>query len=263
MRSVWAIARLEIKECLRSKIIYVIGALMLLFILLGRGCNAGNTTVNATLLSEDVRQNLSLALAFHMISFWSMVLCGLIASGILPKEFEERKLIMVLCRPVKRSSFLTGKLLAVMLISSISFVLFTTIFYAFFYIKAGQVNLNIIPGAFLLLINLFSIAVISFFSSLFLPRMLAPLTGLLIYVMSIGFEIPFYFDKIRMVWTPSAALQTIHQLFPRLGAVQFLCGSFVNSMPSLDACLPAMGNVILYSLAIWLSVIFIFEKRQI
>jgi len=89
-----------------------------------------------------------------------------------------------------------------MLISSISFILFTTIFYAFFYIKAGQVNLNIIPGALLLLINLFSIAVISFFSSLFLPRMLAPLTGLLIYVMSIGFEIPFYFDKIRMVWTP-------------------------------------------------------------
>jgi hypothetical protein len=150
-----------------------------------------------------------------------------------------------------------------MLISSISFVLFTTIFYAFFYIKAGQVNLNIIQGAFLLLINLFSIAVISFFSSLFLPRMLAPLMGLLIYVMSIGFEIPFYFDKIRMVWTPSAALQTIHQLFPRLGAVQFLCGSFVNAMPSLDACLPAMGNVMLYSLVIWVSVIFIFERRQI
>ena len=107
MRSVWAIARLEIKECLRSKIIYVIGALMLLFILLGRGCNAGNTTVNATLISEDVRQNLSLALAFHMIAFWSMVLCGLIASGILPKEFEENKMIMVLCRPVKRSLFLT------------------------------------------------------------------------------------------------------------------------------------------------------------
>jgi len=105
MRSVWAIARLEIKECLRSKIVYVIGALMLLFILLGRGCNAGNTTVNATLISEDVRQNLSLALAFHMIAFWSMVLCGLIASGILPKEFEEKKLIMILCRPVKRSSF--------------------------------------------------------------------------------------------------------------------------------------------------------------
>jgi ABC-type transport system involved in multi-copper enzyme maturation permease subunit len=88
MRSIWAIARLEIKECLRSKIIYVIGALTLLFILLGRGCNAGNTTVNATLLSEEVRQNLSVVLAFHMISFWSMVLCGLIASGILPRNLK-------------------------------------------------------------------------------------------------------------------------------------------------------------------------------
>jgi ABC-type transport system involved in multi-copper enzyme maturation permease subunit len=263
MRPVWAIARLEIKECLRSKIIYVICALTLLFILLGRGCNAGNSTVNASLFSEEARQNISVSFAFHMISFWSMVLCGLIASGILPKEFEDKKLLMILCRPVKRSSFLTGKLLAVMLISSSSFFLFSSIFFTLFYIDAGQVNLKIIPGAFLLLINLLSIAVISFFSSLFLPRMLAPLTGLLIYIMSIGIEIPFYFDKIRMVWTPSAALQTIHQLFPRLGAVQFLCGSFVNTMPSLDACLTPMSNVILYSFVLWLAVVFIFEKRQL
>ena len=63
MRPVWAIARLEIKECLRSKIIYVIGALTLLFILLGRGCNAGNsTTVNASLLSEEARQNISVSI---------------------------------------------------------------------------------------------------------------------------------------------------------------------------------------------------------
>ena len=263
MRSVWAIARLEIKECLRSRIIYVIGALMLIFILLGRGCNAGNTTVNATILSDEARQNLSVTMAFHLISFWSMVLCALIASGILPKELEEKKMILVLCRPVTRSSFLTGKLLAVLLISAMSFALFTSIFFAFLYMDAGRINLAIIPGASLLLINLLLIAVISFLSSLLMPRMLAPLTGLVIYIMSIGIEIPFYFDKIKMFWTPSAKLQTIHQLFPRLGAVQFLCGSFVHSLPSLDACLPAIGNVILYSLVIWLSVIFIFEKRQI
>jgi ABC-type transport system involved in multi-copper enzyme maturation permease subunit len=263
MRSVWAIACLEVKESLRSRIIYVIGALTVLFILLGRGCNAGNTTVNATVLSDEVRQNLSVAMAFHMISFWSVVLCALIASGILPKEFEEKKMIMVLCRPVKRSSFLTGKLLAVMLISSISFVLFLILFFSFFYINSGQVNLSIFPGALLLLINLFSVAVISFFSSLFLPRMLAPLTGLLIYIISIIVEIPFYFDKVKMFWTPSAALQTFHQLFPRLGAVQLLCGSFVTASPSLDACLTAMGNVMLYSLAIWFAVIYLFEKRQL
>ena len=263
MRSVWAIACLEVKESLRSRIIYVIGALTVLFILLGRGCNAGNTTVNATVLSDEVRQNLSVAMAFHMISFWSVVLCALIASGILPKEFEEKKMIMVLCRPVKRSSFLTGKLLAAILISSIAFILFSSVFFTFFYINSGQVSLGIFPGALLLLINLFFVAVISFFSSLFLPRMLAPLTGLLIYIISIIVEIPFYFDKVKMFWTPSAALQTFHQFFPRLGALQLLCGSFVTTAPSFDACVTVMGNIILYTAAIWLLVIFIFNKRQI
>jgi ABC-type transport system involved in multi-copper enzyme maturation permease subunit len=241
----------------------VIGALTVLFIILGRGCNAGTTTVNATLLSDEARQNISSALAFHMISFWSMALCALIASGILPREFEEKKLIMVLCRPVRRSSFLFGKLLAVLLISSASFFLFAGIFFALFYANTGQANLAIVPAALLLLINLFSMAVISFFSSLFFPRMLAPLAGLFIYIISMVVEIPFYFDRVKMFWTPSAALQTFHQLFPRLGAVQLLCGSFVTASPSLDACLTAMGNVMLYSLVIWFAVIYLFEKRQL
>jgi ABC-type transport system involved in multi-copper enzyme maturation permease subunit len=263
MGTILAIARLEIKECLRTKAIYVICALTLLFIFMGRGCNLGSSTVTGTLLSQESRQNLSVSIAFHMIAFWSMVLCGFIASGVLPKELEEKKLIMVLSRPVKRRSFLSGKLLAVIIVSSISFFIFESVFIAFFYIDAGQINLNIIPGALLLLINLSLIAVISFFSSLFMPRMLAPLMGLLIYVISIGIEIPFYFDKIRTVWEPSAALQTIHQLFPRLGGVQFLCGSLVHSMPSLEEFLMPVGNVIIYSLIIWLLVILIFDRTEI
>jgi ABC-type transport system involved in multi-copper enzyme maturation permease subunit len=262
MRTVLAIARLEIKESLRTKIIYVIFALTLLFILLGRGCNAGQVTVTGTLLSPETRQNLSVSIAFHMIAFWNMVLCGLIASGVLPKELEEKKLIMVLSRPIKRSSFLFGKLLAVVFIASVSLFFFESIF-AFLYSDAGYVNLKVIPGVFLLLTNLISIAIISFISSLFIPRILAPLIGMLIYAISIGIEIPFYFDKIRTLWQPSDALQTIHDLFPRLGGVQFLCGSFVNSLPSLAECLMPVGNVILYSAILWLFVILIFERKQI
>lgn len=262
MRTLLAIARIETRECLRSKSIYVIFVLMLSFILLNRGCTMGNSPVTSTILSQHAQQNLPVSIAFHIISFWSMVLCGLIASSVLPKELEEKKLIMVLSRPVKRSVFLAGKMFAVFFLSSLSFFLFISIFFVFRYLDGGYINPKIIPASFIFQLNIILMTLGGFFSSLLLPRMLAPLAGLFVYMMSFAIEIPFYFNRLRLIWEPSALLQTVHRLFPRVGEVQFLCGSLMNSLPAMKEFIVPVSNVLLYSLILWLLVVFIFNRKQ-
>lgn len=263
MRTLFAIARLEIKQCLRTKMFYVICLLMLSFVLLSRGCTMGNSPVASTILSQNARQNLPVSIAFHMISFWSMVLCGLIASSVLPKELEEKKLIMVLSRPVKRCVFLAGKMLAVFFLSSLFFFLFISIFFVFRYLDGAYINPKIVPASIIFQLNIILMVIGGFFSSLLLPRMLAPLAGLFVYMISFGIEIPFYFNRLRILWEPSALLQTVHTLFPRIGEVQFLCGSLLHSLPSMKEFFVPIGNVILYSVILWLLVVVIFNRKQI
>ncbi len=263
MRTLLAIARLEIKESLRTKIIYVICLLMLLFIVLGRGCTIGNTPISGAILTNEARQTLPVVIAFHMICFWSMVLCGLIASGVLPKELEEKKLIMVLSRPVRRSTFLAGKMLAVLVLSSGLFCLFISIYFVSRYFDSGYKNLNIIPAGCIFQINIAMMALLGFFSSLLLPRMLASFAGLFVYMISFGIEMPFYFNRLRLIWEPSTTLQSVHTLFPRVGGVQLLCGSLIHSLPSAIEFIIPIGNVMFYSVILWFLILFIFNRTQI
>jgi ABC-type transport system involved in multi-copper enzyme maturation permease subunit len=260
---VWAIAQIEIKNLLRNKVIYIIFTLSIFFILAGRGCNAGHVTGTGLMVNQEVRHNMTVLAVFHIIALWSMGLCGLIAAGILPKEFEEKTLIMVLSRPIARIKFLIGKCVPVVFISSGILLLLVSVLFIMLFIDSGHVNKNFFYGFLLLQLNILFVAVSSFFFSLFVPRIISPFLGFLIYITSIILELPFYFDKLKVIWKPSEMFITVHSFFPQLGSVQFLSGAFIGAVPDLHDCIMPAVNVALYSVLLWLAVIVMFEKKQI
>jgi ABC-type transport system involved in multi-copper enzyme maturation permease subunit len=263
MKSVWAIAQIGLKKQLRNKVLYFIFALTLLSIFAGRGCNTGTVIGSGLLLNKEMRSTIIITTVFHIITFWGLGLCGLIASGVLPKELEDKTALMVLSRPISRTQYLFGKLLSVLFISTAMLFSLGSIFIVLLYFDTGYAPVNIIPGFIMLLINYIFVAVSSFCLSLCIPRVIVPFIGLLVYLTSISLEMPFYFNKIRSIWEPSAVFTTLHALFPQLGGVQFLCGSFIQSIPSFNDCLIPLTNVILYSFLLWILVIVMFGKKQL
>lgn len=263
MRSIWTVAQIEIIESLRNRIFYVLIALSLLFIVLGRGCNPGRITNAGLLISPSTRQQIAMSFIFHGVVFWSLSLCSLLASSALPKELEQKTIIMVLCRPVRRASFLAGKLLGVLIIASFNLFLMGSIFISLFYYDAGYFNIKIYAGLLLMVLNMLFIAQMGFMLSLLLPRILVPMIGLVVYSMSIWIEMPYYFNRLKAVWEPSAVMKIIHMIFPKIGALQLLGESMLYSTPPLYDCLISAGNILIYSTLLWMIGLYAFNKREL
>jgi ABC-type transport system involved in multi-copper enzyme maturation permease subunit len=263
MRLILSIALLSIKESFRNKVLYFIFVIALLFIVLGKGCNPGRLTGAGLLITAESTQKVAMTMAFHFIVFWSMTLCGLLSTGALSRELENGTLIMVLSRPVKRSVLIAGKLLSTLSIALFNLFVLGGIFFLLFYTEVGILNFRIFISFALMTFNLLMVSLMGFLLPLFLPRLIASMIGFLVYLTSIWLEIPYYFDKVRTVWEPSSTMDRLHTLFPKIGALQFIGGTLISSVPSMQQCLVAMGNVLLYSIVCWCIILILFARKQL
>ena len=260
---IWAIAKAGFKECLRYRLVYFVFIMAVLFILAGKGCKLGKIQGEGFLFDVETRQNMALSSAYYGIVLWSIMLCGIVSASVLSRELEEGTVALTLSRPLRRSSFIAGKLLSVLMISGFNLFLLGGIFFSLFYFEVGSLNFSIFSGFTLMLLNIIMYALMCMLLSLWLPRLVTPLVGILIYFTSCWSALPFYFEKLRFLWIPSETLTNMHSFMPRFGDIQFIGESLINSSLTFNEIAIPVCSCLLYCTALWFLLVLVFNKKQI
>ena len=133
---------------------------------------------------QRARQGITFGISFHGIVFWSIMLCGLLASQALTRDMDEGFASATLARPLGRDAYIAGKLLPVIIISTLNLTVLGGLFCWFFYRATGGITMQI-PLSFLFMtLSLVLYGLMIFCLSLFIPRLLAPLAGIVVYMIS-------------------------------------------------------------------------------
>ncbi len=263
MRRTWAIAKVGYKECLRYRIIYFIFAMAVVFILMGKGCNPGTIKGKGLFFDDSTLFNMAMSVAFHGIAFWSLLLCNLLASFALLREFEEGTAILTLSRPLSKSSFISGKLLSILIISVLNLFLLGALFFVLFYFDAGWFNYRLFISFSCMVLGLLLFALLSMFLSLFLPRLMTPLVCVIIYFASVWAALPFHVEKLKIVWEPSETVHMLYRYLPPLGDLQFIGAALISETPAFSDISGTLLSVGVYCVALWFAIVFFFSRKQV
>jgi ABC-type transport system involved in multi-copper enzyme maturation permease subunit len=117
---IWALTKIGLKECLRQRVVYFIFLISLLFVFMAKGCDIGTIKSENLLIGQEARQGIAFGISFHGIVFWSIMLCGLLASQALTRDMDEGFASATLARPLGRDAYIAGKLLPVIIISTLN-----------------------------------------------------------------------------------------------------------------------------------------------
>ena len=263
MNRIFTIAQITIKGELRNKVVYILTAIAFLFFFLARGCTPGKVNVENGLLSADQITNIGIIFTFNCIIFWGLSLCGLLAMSTLPREIREETIILTITKPIKRGLFLAGKFLGMFSIIIINLMVLAPGFLFLFYLRTGNVTLNIFPSLAVILLNFILIISLIFLFSLFLPRAVSALLTLILYATSLGLSIPFFFEKVRGYWEPSFTSQVLHYSLPQFGGLHLYALSFMSDFFPSAQGLWSAADITVYIIVIWLVMIFVFKRKAL
>lgn len=118
-RAIWLIGRTVLVEAVRRKEVYAIVVVSCLLIGLTMSLDFFNLAGVTAFYYETALKTMSIATALA---------CIVLAARQLPREFETRTIYPLLAKPVRRETFLLGKLLGVFLAALFCFALFMVVF---------------------------------------------------------------------------------------------------------------------------------------
>ncbi len=263
MKRILTIANISVMENLRNKTVYFVFAVALFFVLVGSGFNPTTVTQKGASAVPMDPYVIAVQVAFHIIVFLSMTMCSLLSMSVLSKEFEQGTIIMALARPVSRAEFALGKLLSVLIISVLNMLLLGIVFFVMFYIKVDQLNFMIFPAFVFIFLCMILITMLNMLFSFFLPRMAVSIVSLFVYLASVFTEIPYYFKTAIEKWEPSATTAFLNTVLPDFGELQFTCASLFSGGTTFFDCLGPSLSLIIYSVACWCLLVYVFKKEPV
>ena len=262
---IWALTKIGLKECSRQRLVYFIFLISLLFVFMAKGCDIGTIKGESLLIGKEARQGIALGISFHGIVFWSIMLCGLLASQALTRDLDEGFAAVTLARPLSRDAYIVGKLLPVLIISTLNLTVLGWLYCWFFYRATGDITMQI-PLSFLFMtLSLALYGLMIACLSLFIPRLLAPLAGIVLYMISCWSSLPYFFENLKIIWTPSATVKRFHMMLPKFGDLQCIGASILSGQQPFDAVNPmaVLANIAAYACVFWYVTAWVFKRREL
>jgi len=176
MRTVWLISKSVLVEAVRRKEIYAIILLSLLLI-------AGVFSINffdVKGLTKFYRE-----VALKIMSMATALTVIILACRQLPREFENQTIYPLLAKPIRRTSFLSGKLLGVLLSALFCFSLFMLVYLAGTLYLGGSIPwIHFLEYIYLQLLQMLILASLGFLLSLIMNLDAAITLGIIFYFTS-------------------------------------------------------------------------------
>ena len=167
-----AIAKNTFREAIRDRILYLLLAFAILMI--GASRVLGTLTVGA---EEKIVKDIGLA----SISLFGVATAIFVGVGLVFKEIEKRTVYTLISKPIRRSQFILGKYLGLVMVLAVNLTIMTAFFYALLLVK-GWMDPGLTQAILLIFVELLLVTAIAIFFSSFSTPMLSALFTITFYI---------------------------------------------------------------------------------
>lgn len=202
-------------------------------------------------------------LGLSSLSLFGTVLAIYLGTGLVSNEIERRTIDVVLSRPVRRSQFLAGKYLGLlMVLAAVCLITTAAVDLALFGVQGGfdLLQLRIWPAAWLILIELAIMTAVAVFFSSFASQAVSALLSLLVFLIGRwGADLEL---MVRTAGSVRALGRIVYHILPNL--------SYFNLIGSVSRGEAVAGSDLLrptvygasYVIAVLAATVFIFNRRD-
>lgn len=183
--TVWLVASEFFRRAFSARMLVVLGVVGVLFLMVA-GCLFGAQLYSGgRVYGAEEQLDLARAASYYIASSWGVLFAVMLAMGAASRPLDDGRAQFLLSKPVRRSHVLLGQLLGVWLTALATEAGLGVLATVMSLLRAGAfpATLWLALGASSLAVAL-AVALVAFFS-LFLPRFVAGMAGLIFYVGSI------------------------------------------------------------------------------
>jgi ABC-type transport system involved in multi-copper enzyme maturation permease subunit len=266
VREILAISGNTIKEGLRNKMFYILLGIALVFVLIGRACMTGQMNIQDHTLSGEEMVSFGTIIGFHIIIFWALTLAGLLSMGAILSDVETGIITTFISKPITRFEYLIGKFIGVLAVVLLNVVILAVGFSILAFLRAKIFPFSLLAALGIFTVNIVLLVSFIFLVSLVSSRIIAMIFGILGYLLSIGIDIPIYFDAIRERMVGSSVASLIMKIFyfaiPQWGSTQFYAASFISDTFRQSMSFWPVIHTLLYIGLVWICMVFVFGKKE-
>ena len=251
-----SIAKNTFKECLRDKILYNLVIFAVLII--------ASSLVLSSITIGDVKQ-IIINLGLSTLSIFGTLISIFIGIQLVHKEIDKKTIYSLLAKPVARYEFILGKYLGLVwtLIVNVSVMIFG-IFASILYLRHSfQVgDIQILLAGVLILIELMVVVAIALCFSTFSTPALSALFAFSIYVIGhFNADIRAY-GQASDSFSVKVISSTLYYLLPNFENFDVISSTAHGNFMAAHLYLDSLSYGLIYSLAVMLISICIFERRN-
>ncbi|HEY3175600.1 MAG TPA: ABC transporter permease [Candidatus Polarisedimenticolia bacterium] len=203
-----AIAANTFREAIRDRILYLLLAFAILMIVSSRILSY--LTVGA---EEKIVKDIGLA----AISLFGVATAIFVGVGLVFKEIEKRTVYTLVSKPIRRSQFILGKYLGLVMVLAVNVAVMTTVFYLLLAFK-GWMDIALTSAIVLIFVELMLVTAFAILFSSFSTPILSSLFTVTVYVIGhLSWGLLLLADRIEG------------------GAGRALCRLLYRGLPNLEA----------------------------
>lgn len=216
----------------------------------------------ATEFTYGVPERVALDFGLGMLSISSIAISLFLGVGLLSKEIESRTVYMIISRPVPRYAFIIGKLLGLIGIQTLNVLILSIMTLISSSLLGGEINSLLIWAIVFIFLESVLLLLVVVFTSLLTNNILAVLFSVILLLLGHSIK-----DTQNISFVQGTILKDVldfyHFVLPafhKLNLKDFIL--YKKDLP-LSYLLPSLSYGILYSTALLMFIIFIFNKKNI
>jgi ABC-type transport system involved in multi-copper enzyme maturation permease subunit len=247
-----AIAANTFREAIRDRVLYLLLAFAILMIASSRILSL--LTVGA---EEKIVKDIGLA----AISLFGVATAIFVGVGLVFKEIEKRTVYTLISKPIRRSQFILGKYLGLVMVLAVNVAVMTVVFYLLLTIK-GWMDFAITRAILLIFVELLLVTAIAILFSSFSTPILSSLLTVTFYIIGhLSWGLLLLAGKLDAGWA-RALCRFLYLVLPNLDALN-VKGMVVHGMHvPLDQVFFASVYGISYTLIVLALAVLVFRKRD-
>lgn len=254
LQKIWTIAFYTFRELFKSKIL-----LNVFFVGLGLMV----VTFVATEFTYGVPERVALDFGLGMLSISSIAISLFLGVTLLSKEIESRTVYMIISRPVPRYAFILGKILGLLGIQTLNISILGIMTIASTRLMGGEISSILLWAILFNFVESILLLLVVVLTSLMANNILSVLFSVILLLLGHAIKetqnISFVKDSVLL----KGVLEVYHFILPAFHKLNLKDFVLYNKALPLSFLLPNLAYGVLYSLALLLFIIFLFNKKNI
>lgn len=265
MRASWLIAAEYLRRTFTSKSLVLVILVAVIFLIVGGCLFGGDFNVQGQDLAPADQLGLARAVSYHFATAWAIFFAVMLGASAVARPLEDGRTAILLSKPLSRARVLIGQAGGAFLAAAINAGFILVLATALHLLAGGGVAYRLWAAFPLALLAVAVASTFATLASLFLPRVVAAMLGVILYLASVPAAFPKLRDFIagdasRMLgmhipWYVRWGTEIYFALCPPLAGAEFRGADIVAARPfTFDAWLTlatAGVYVVVFAVAAW------------